>query len=131
MIRRPPRSTLFPYTTLFRSLQDEEAPRPSRLLGHPSSQPDDQIEGAEEDRGQHQPLGHKGGHPEYPIGHGLQEIEHRRVRGRIDDGIARVVTEREVSRRRGKPPEEIRPEDAIGGVPWRVALEPEPVIVKV
>src|SRR2546421_8442108 len=26
MIRRPPRSTLFPYTTLFRSLQMEEAP---------------------------------------------------------------------------------------------------------
>src|SRR2546430_7581029 len=24
MIRRPPRSTLFPYTTLFRSLQDED-----------------------------------------------------------------------------------------------------------
>src|SRR2546430_11464851 len=31
MIRRPPRSTLFPYTTLFRSLDDE----PVRLLvGH-------------------------------------------------------------------------------------------------
>src|SRR2546427_2039751 len=32
MIRRPPRSTLFPYTTLFRSLsrlRDEDAPRPS------------------------------------------------------------------------------------------------------
>src|SRR2546430_10058594 len=28
MIRRPPRSTLFPYTTLFRSLQD--APRPGK-----------------------------------------------------------------------------------------------------
>src|SRR5256885_7229378 len=28
MIRRPPRSTLFPYTTLFRSL------RPRRVLGH-------------------------------------------------------------------------------------------------
>src|SRR5256885_2471374 len=26
MIRRPPRSTLFPYTTLFRSLQAEAAP---------------------------------------------------------------------------------------------------------
>src|SRR2546426_9587806 len=26
MIRRPPRSTLFPYTTLFRSLQDSAAP---------------------------------------------------------------------------------------------------------
>src|SRR3989442_2336212 len=25
MIRRPPRSTLFPYTTLFRSLQEEES----------------------------------------------------------------------------------------------------------
>src|SRR6266540_7017988 len=37
MIRRPPRSTLFPYTTLFRSLV---APRPGprrRLLGHPPS----------------------------------------------------------------------------------------------
>src|SRR5258705_12530263 len=31
MIRRPPRSTLFPYTTLFRSLVDE-CPRPSRDL---------------------------------------------------------------------------------------------------
>src|SRR3712207_7517419 len=31
MIRRPPRSTLFPYTTLFRSdhVRDEQAPRPA------------------------------------------------------------------------------------------------------
>src|SRR2546430_10134916 len=28
MIRRPPRSTLFPYTTLFRSLDRETVPRP-------------------------------------------------------------------------------------------------------
>src|SRR2546430_12668585 len=28
MIRRPPRSTLFPYTTLFRSINAEEAPKP-------------------------------------------------------------------------------------------------------
>src|SRR2546430_11349938 len=38
MIRRPPRSTLFPYTTLFRSLQDhprslcEEGSQPGPLL---------------------------------------------------------------------------------------------------
>src|SRR3712207_8569592 len=32
MIRRPPRSTLFPYTTLFRS-RGEAAGRPERLLG--------------------------------------------------------------------------------------------------
>src|SRR4051794_41491583 len=31
MIRRPPRSTLFPYTTLFRS--DQRLDRPARLVG--------------------------------------------------------------------------------------------------
>src|SRR5260221_12566415 len=31
MIRRPPRSTLFPYTTLFRSLRRARHRRPSRL----------------------------------------------------------------------------------------------------
>src|SRR5437762_8187011 len=30
MIRRPPRSTLFPYTTLFRSLRSPSMPHPSR-----------------------------------------------------------------------------------------------------
>src|SRR3712207_9218409 len=30
MIRRPPRSTLFPYTTLFRSLDAEESRSPAR-----------------------------------------------------------------------------------------------------
>src|SRR5438876_5763500 len=33
MIRRPPRSTLFPYTTLFRSLQPVSAPAGERLSG--------------------------------------------------------------------------------------------------
>src|SRR3712207_9199770 len=34
MIRRPPRSTLFPYTTLFRSLADpDERPRLAAALG--------------------------------------------------------------------------------------------------
>src|SRR3712207_6941998 len=39
MIRRPPRSTLFPYTTLFRSPQDRRRPLVhvalARGLGHP------------------------------------------------------------------------------------------------
>src|SRR5215208_7383011 len=34
MIRRPPRSTLFPYTTLFRSVSGPESGR-TRLAGHP------------------------------------------------------------------------------------------------
>src|SRR5438034_3427154 len=32
MIRRPPRSTLFPYTTLFRSRADHQGLRPHRRL---------------------------------------------------------------------------------------------------
>src|SRR2546427_4690432 len=34
MIRRPPRSTLFPYTTLFRSLQQRMAVHDFKLLNH-------------------------------------------------------------------------------------------------
>src|SRR2546430_6013990 len=33
MIRRPPRSTLFPYTTLFRSAVAAEGPAPERIEG--------------------------------------------------------------------------------------------------
>src|SRR3712207_8179558 len=35
MIRRPPRSTLFPYTTLFRSLPEDVALRPADRDGRP------------------------------------------------------------------------------------------------
>src|SRR5690349_22115796 len=35
MIRRPPRSTLFPYTTLFRSDRGEDEERPQRRRGPP------------------------------------------------------------------------------------------------
>src|SRR5256885_12669614 len=37
MIRRPPRSTLFPYTTLFRSRRDELHARVERHLVHPTA----------------------------------------------------------------------------------------------
>src|SRR3712207_8928822 len=33
MIRRPPRSTLFPYTTLFRSVERDQDDRPHRVRG--------------------------------------------------------------------------------------------------
>src|SRR6267378_4815030 len=39
MIRRPPRSTLFPYTTLFRSRRSAAAPRPARCRGSGSRWP--------------------------------------------------------------------------------------------
>src|SRR5690242_21327406 len=49
MIRRPPRSTLFPYTTLFRSMQDIL----QGSLNHgPESTRDPQINGAHEIRRQ-------------------------------------------------------------------------------
>src|SRR2546422_3747085 len=37
MIRRPPRSTLFPYTTLFRSHAEAHVARPRRSRGAPES----------------------------------------------------------------------------------------------
>src|SRR3712207_9224991 len=37
MIRRPPRSTLFPYTTLFRSQRNQAAHRRRRRLSQPRS----------------------------------------------------------------------------------------------
>src|SRR3712207_7254823 len=60
MIRRPPRSTLFPYTTLFRSLPQPRsllAPGararrrdPRELARSPTLPQHDRAEGAEEDR---------------------------------------------------------------------------------
>src|SRR5258708_29535502 len=50
MIRRPPRSTLFPYTTLFRSLHDREAAQglalggPAQFLGGRLVGVDGQVE---------------------------------------------------------------------------------------
>src|SRR2546429_2282735 len=38
MIRRPPRSTLFPYTTLFRSLHAAGAARLTEVANEPASQ---------------------------------------------------------------------------------------------
>src|SRR2546425_9672441 len=39
MIRRPPRSTLFPYTTLFRSPVGDELPATESQLAHPGDDP--------------------------------------------------------------------------------------------
>src|SRR5688572_31313589 len=51
MIRRPPRSTLFPYTTLFRSLVERHEPQPERRdakLGPARKvEPDEEIDCAE------------------------------------------------------------------------------------
>src|SRR5256885_4900404 len=39
MIRRPPRSTLFPYTTLFRSVEGEMIARPYSFVNAPKERP--------------------------------------------------------------------------------------------
>src|SRR3712207_8614773 len=76
MIRRPPRSTLFPYTTLFRSL--DRLPEPAR-----HEQADDLLGGdlqlaaeAAADVGSHHAqlvLGHPGDHRQ----HDPQDVRHR------------------------------------------------------
>src|SRR2546430_12300090 len=54
MIRRPPRSTLFPYTTLFRSRVDPVPGRLRQRAEDPAQVPAPRIRG---DRGQEQPEG--------------------------------------------------------------------------
>src|SRR5690348_18102335 len=46
MIRRPPRSTLFPYTTLFRSVLDEQLEREHAHVVQPFGQGAGQVAGA-------------------------------------------------------------------------------------
>src|SRR2546427_5003694 len=59
MIRRPPRSTLFPYTTLFRSLRAGSAERRQSLVacscGHgiPEDEPPGRVDGAVRSNGRH------------------------------------------------------------------------------
>src|SRR5437773_8026716 len=50
MIRRPPRSTLFPYTTLFRSHEDKFIFRTSGMILHPRFYEPLEIDRAEERR---------------------------------------------------------------------------------
>src|SRR2546426_1627214 len=58
MIRRPPRSTLFPYTTLFRSERRQSHAEPEPLVGHPLGprrhDEDDAAQGEEGARGDRQ-----------------------------------------------------------------------------
>src|SRR3712207_8481997 len=74
MIRRPPRSTLFPYTTLFRSLAVEHDPLPHRLQVRAGEPADAQPEAAQ------------------------QLVDHPRRRrlavgaGHLDDGVDRKST---------------------------------------
>src|SRR2546427_3446159 len=63
MIRRPPRSTLFPYTTLFRSMEDAALDPPA---GAPGSHDDDR-EGERHDAARsHRPLTVRPGAPRVP-----------------------------------------------------------------
>src|SRR2546427_4298669 len=79
MIRRPPRSTLFPYTTLFRSLQDR-ARRQWRRVGRSARQEDRAAAGVggdpaqdEEDR---RGLSRRGSHRGGDHGPGVRSEEH-------------------------------------------------------
>src|SRR2546430_10226496 len=62
MIRRPPRSTLFPYTTLFRSLGEPESDDPG-IEAHADSPKDFGIESADEHGAERDPDRHHGNDP--------------------------------------------------------------------
>src|SRR3712207_8949022 len=76
MIRRPPRSTLFPYTTLFRSQLAEAAP--ARLVHGPPHRVEVVFPGAEERHA--------------PAAAGAQERQPVPPRGREDPAVDRKST---------------------------------------
>src|SRR3712207_7379962 len=84
MIRRPPRSTLFPYTTLFRS---------ERRLGHPERAEDalgeDLVQGLAGDDLE-QPAQHVGGHPVVPLAARLEEQGQDRKSTRLNSSHANI-----------------------------------------
>src|SRR3712207_6956909 len=65
MIRRPPRSTLFPYTTLFRSRLDQQDPVP-RVRG-PGAPPADAVGVPEVLLGRRGPAAVRAGRPARPV----------------------------------------------------------------
>src|SRR3712207_8579032 len=79
MIRRPPRSTLFPYTTLFRSVHRQPAEQDGQERG-----------GA--DRAAHLPEeGHRGGgHAHLPRGDGVLDGEEDRKSTRLNSSHANI-----------------------------------------
>src|SRR3712207_8888623 len=72
MIRRPPRSTLFPYTTLFRSLAVAERAAQSR---RPHQQPDQQQPERRAERLSH-PRGREEDADAYDFAHDQRSEEH-------------------------------------------------------
>src|SRR3712207_8094738 len=79
MIRRPPRSTLFPYTTLFRSLDGEPREhardRRQRRADDPR-RPDDPLDVDAGDAGE---LGVEGGRPHRPAEGGAEDRKSTRL----------------------------------------------------
>src|SRR2546426_7171357 len=73
MIRRPPRSTLFPYTTLFRSLEARRIGRGERRQCLPAPAPLQRAEGE-------QPVRHDGpAHTAAQLVLGIRLVERRRA----------------------------------------------------
>src|SRR5256885_2669045 len=70
MIRRPPRSTLFPYTTLFRSvharLEALEARAPRRVERHDLAVEEESVEGQRAERADHFRVARRDDHPAPP-----------------------------------------------------------------
>src|SRR5258705_10933830 len=94
MIRRPPRSTLFPYTTLFRSGRDGHVPRAQRSRGS-DGEGDRKLSGGD-DRGRADgDVGAEGGAGaglEVGAGHGHGGDRERGVWGkRVDRGGRRII----------------------------------------
>src|SRR2546430_17740045 len=78
MIRRPPRSTLFPYTTLFRSLVETEAERGERVVHEVGEEQEGNAAAAVDSRPRHRADGAAPGHERYHEQHPQQQRQQHR-----------------------------------------------------
>src|SRR5437899_4346231 len=98
MIRRPPRSTLFPYTTLFRSGGDDPIPRRhERALIHVVLPP--VVGRLRLTRGRRHPR---------PASGGTRSEEHTSELQSLRHLVCRLLLEKKKNNRRSTPPNEIR-----------------------
>src|SRR5256885_5120656 len=89
MIRRPPRSTLFPYTTLFRSVRQVQLQPDLRMGAQEGRQPGHELLARE---------GHGRGHAQQAARLGSQVAHARKAVGDVLEGAARLVQDRKSTR---------------------------------
>ena len=111
--------------------EQQQGAEPTGFLGDPTSQPDGQVKCPDQREHKHEELGSVRRRSHQSEEWRFQEVKDGRIRYGIDDGIARVITQRVPLRIKGETREVILPEYAIRYMSGGISLKPEAIIVPV